>query len=154
MNRFRFRLARVLRARHVAEEVQRAQLASAERSARELEGLAEQRGEASRAACEHVRAEQSAEALEAHRVLLSQAALERTRTAESEARAQARTGRAQAEVQRTLWQGLRSDVRGLERLKERAWESFRERLEAQEELSIEQFTAHRIGAGRQSGGST
>jgi flagellar export protein FliJ len=148
---FRFRLARVLRARRTAEEVQRAQVYAAEQVARAAEGVAERCAELARGAQDSVRAGQSAQELDAAAVLIAQDAHARAQAVEQATHETARSARGSAEAERTVWKSLRTDVRGLERLEERARERFRLEAETQEERSIEDAAARRAEAARRKG---
>ena len=111
MTTFHFRLERVLRARRVAEEVQRARLFEAETAARALDDAAQASTVASASSCDVLRADQSATTLDASRVLVAQSAHERVLAAELAARRRATEGRLAATTERVAWTSRRSDVR-------------------------------------------
>lgn len=148
MTKFRFRLERVLRARRVAEEVQRARLFEAETAARALDDAARASVDASVSSCDVLRADQSATTLDATRVLVAQSAHERVLAAELAARRRAVEGRLAATTERAAWTTRRSDVRGLERLEERERETFREEIDVREERVIEETAARRAEVAR------
>ena len=141
MSRYRFRLERVLHAKRAAEQLQRAQLAAAEHGARRSEQTARSCTDAVLAARADLRAEQSADALDPARILVSQDAHERMSVVEQSLHAQAELARQAATTERTVWRALRVDVRGMERLDARGRERKRERTASHEDRAIEEFAA-------------
>jgi hypothetical protein len=148
MTKFRFRLERVLRARRVAEEVQRARLFEAETAARALDDAASACTDASASSRDVLRSDQSAPTLDATRILVAQSAHERVLAAEQAARQRAREGRLAATTERAAWTTRRSDVRGLERLEDREREMFRAEIDVREERVIEETAARRAEIAR------
>lgn len=148
MTTFRFRLERVLRARRVAEEVQRARLFEAETLARTLEDVARDCSDASAASRDVLRSDQSAPTLDPSRILVAQSAHERVLTAEHDARQRALTAILAARGERAAWTTRRADVRGLERLEDRERETFREESDVREERVIEENASRRAEIAR------
>jgi len=149
MTKFRFRLERVLRAHRVAEEVQRARLFEAETLARSLDEAAQASSEASASSCAVLRSDQSADTLDAMRILVAQSAHARVLSAENAARERAAAARLVAQGERAAWTTRRSDVRGLERLEDHDREAFRDEVDVREERVIEETAARRSELARQ-----
>jgi flagellar export protein FliJ len=145
---FRFRLGRVLRVRRATEEIERGKLAEAESSAREREITAEERAAAREQAMESLRGDQTRDEIDATRVLIAQASVERIAGLEQAARSLARTAREAAEGRRAVWRDARAGVLGLERLEERDRARFRVEREVREERAIEEVAARRADEAR------
>jgi flagellar biosynthesis chaperone FliJ len=151
VTRFRFRLERVLRARRAAEQMQRAQLAEAERGARRAEETAQSCTGAVLAARADVRAEQSAQSLDPTWIVVAQDAHDRMSVVERRRIADAAAARDVAASERRTWRALRADVRGLERLEARGREHLREEVATREERAIEEFAARQAEERRRKG---
>lgn len=143
MSAFRFKLGRVLRVRRATEEIQRARLAEAEAGARDREVEAESRAESVRAAEDSLRSDQSADELDAGRILVALDASARLEGLERAARGRAVVARAAAESERGVWRHARAGVLGLERLEDRERARFRADRDAREERVIEEVAARR-----------
>lgn len=148
MSAFRFKLGRVLRVRRATEEIQRVRLAEAEAGARTRESEASDRAESVRGARSSLSTDQSAEQLDAQRVLLAIDATARLEAIERAAHVRAVTARNAAEVERGTWRDARAGVLGLERLEERERSRFRTEVDAREERTIEEVAARRAEAQR------
>jgi flagellar biosynthesis chaperone FliJ len=151
VTRFRFRLERVLRARRAAEQMQRAQLAEAERGARRAEETAHSCTGAVLAARTDVRAAQSAQSLDPTWIVVAQDAHDRMSVVERLRIAEAAAARGVAASERSSWRALRADVRGLERLEARGRERQREEVATREERAIEEFAARQAEERRRKG---
>jgi hypothetical protein len=151
VSRFRFRLERVLRARRAAEQLQRGELAKAEKGARLREESAQACTASVLAAEADVRAAQAADALDPAWILVAHGAHERMTAEEARLSAQAAAARQAAAAQRTVWRALRADVRGLERLETRGRERLREEIATKEERAVEEFAARQAEQRRRAG---
>ncbi len=148
MSAFRFKLGRVLRVRRATEEIQRVRLAEAESGARERESEALHRAESVRGAQSSLAADQSAEQLDAQRVLVALDATARLEAIERAAHTRAVSARSAAEIERGTWRDARAGVLGLERLEDRERLRFRTELDAREERVIEEVASRRAEAQR------
>ncbi len=150
MKRFRFRLARVLAVRRLAERQARATFLEAR--ARSLAARAE--AEAARA--EHERgqaflsASQSSPWLRAGEVIAQQAAIEALRASLRRRESQAHALEQAAEIAKEAWESARAAVRGLERPEERRGAAHRAELERAEGRALDELTLAR-GARSQGG---
>jgi len=145
---FRFKLDRVLRVRRATEEIQRVRLAEAESGARTRESEASKRADSVRGAQSSLAADQSAELLDAQRVLVAVVATARLEAIERAAHARAVTARTAADIERGTWRDARAGVLGLERLEERERQRFRTERDTHEERAIEEVASRRAEAQR------
>jgi flagellar export protein FliJ len=120
MSRFRFRLERLASVRKVQEQLERERWLAAELRAREAEAAAARLRDAVASGEAELRLRQGAGTLRAAELLHGQAAVERLQGLLRRARERARSARFQAERLRAPWEERRKELRGLERLEQRA----------------------------------
>jgi len=140
---FRFRLGRLRKVRRLQEEQERERWLEAELARREAEAAEQQARAALHAAEEDLRARQAADALGVLEVLQAQDALERVNVVLRGARERARTAAYQAERMRAPWEERRKEVRGLERLEERAREVWRREELRRETMEMDEVARRR-----------
>ena len=142
--RFKFRLARALRVREVAESLAKAELAAAEADAIQAEERADGAAEQIHTARRQI-AKRAATGAEVHpgEVLASHAAVDALLTAREIARQRADALRQVAEESKAKWSERRKDTRALERLEERQLERFRKELEAAEAAELDEWASSR-----------
>lgn len=142
MKRFQFGLERLCRVRRIQEEQERERWLEAELVRRDAEAEEQALRAAQHATKEDLRTRQGAEALGILEVLQGQEALERANIALRDARERTLTAAYQADRMRGPWEERRKEVRGLERLEERAKAVWR-REELRNETKEMDEVAHR-----------
>lgn len=153
MRRFRFRLERLARVRRIQEEQERERWLAAELARREADAAEAGAREQTAAVEAELRRRQADAALGVDAVLVAQAALERARGAEVRARERTRTATFQAERLRAPWDERRQEVRGLERLEQRARTAWRREELLREAAELDEVAAQRSQAHRPNRGT-